>query len=234
MKRHPAAAVAAALLVLVTSCGSSRTAGAQTTEQRPIAGVTAVRVLTSGDLTITAGSTQTLSVTAGANQLVGLTSQVIDGTLVLDIKTNNYPDGEVRYALTVPSLRSVELSGSGNATGVGVLTGNATVTVTGSGTATLTALNLPAVVVDLTGSGDVELAGKAGTQRVTATGSGNYRGAGLVTKDTTVQSAGSGAVSVNVSGTLTAAVAGSGDVTYTGHPAQIEKSSTGSGTIAPG
>ncbi len=233
MKRR-ALISAMGVLLLTASCGFFRDAGPQTTEQRAISGVTAVRVLTSGTVTITPGTTQTLSVTAGANQLVGLTSQVIDGTLILDNKSNNFPDGEISYALTVPPLRSVELSGSGGAEGVGVLTGDAQVTVTGSGSATLTGLDLTSVTVDLTGSGDVELAGSAGKQRITSTGSGNYRGAGLVTEDAQVQVSGSGNVAVAVSGSLTATASGSGNITYSGNPAQVDKSSTGSGDITPG
>ncbi len=228
---------AVALLLLVASCGFFRSAadpGPQTTQQRSVAGVTAVRVLTSGDLTITAGATQTLSITAGRDQLVSLTSQVVDGTLILDKKSNDFPDGQIRYALTVPPLGSVELSGSGGAEGVGVLTGDAQVVVTGSGAAVLTGLRLTSVVVDLTGSGDVQLAGTAGTQRVTVTGSGNYQGAGLVSTDAEVRASGSGNVQVTVSGTLSATATGSGNITYNGNPAQVQKSSTGSGDIAPG
>ncbi len=233
MKRRTLIAAVGVLLV-TASCGFFRDAGPQTTEQRSITGVTAVRVLTSGTLTITPGTTQTLSVTAGANQLVGLTTQVIDGTLILDKKSNNFPDGEIRYALTVPPLSSIELSGSGGAEGVGVLTGDAQVTVTGSGSATLTGLDLTSVVVDMTGSGDVELAGRAGRQRVTSTGSGEYRGVGLVTQDAEVRASGSGDVALTVSGTLSATATGSGDIVYSGNPARVDKSSTGSGNIAPG
>ncbi len=226
-------ATLAVMFVLAASCGFFRSAGPQTTEQRPIAGVTGVRVLTSGVLTITPGTTEKLSVTAGANQLVGLTSQVINGTLILDKKSNEFSDAEIRYSLTVPPLRSVELSGSGDAEGVGVLTGDAQVTVTGSGSATLTGLDLRSVTVDLTGSGSVELGGRATTQRVTSTGSGDYRAAGLESTDADVQVSGSGNVTVTVTGTLTATVTGSGDVTYGGNPKQVTRSDTGSGEIVP-
>jgi hypothetical protein len=221
-------------LVLLTSCGFFRSAGPQTTEERPIAGVTGVELLTSGALTITPGTTEKLSVTAGANQLVGLTSQVINGTLILDKKTNEFSDGEIRYALTVPPLRRVQLSGSGNAEGVSVLTGDAQVTVTGSGSATLTGLDLTSVTVDLTGSGSVELGGRSGTQRITSTGSGDYRGSGLQSTDAEVQVGGSGDAAVTVTGSLTATVTGSGNVTYGGNPKQVTQSDTGSGEIVPG
>ncbi len=220
-------------LAAVTSCGFFRDAGAELTQQRQIQGVTAVRLLTSGDLTITAGPTQTLTVTAGTNQQVGLTSQVIDGTLILDSKAGSV-SGSISYALTVPPLRSVDLTGSGNAHGVAVLAGDAEVTVTGSGNASLSGLDLTSVVVDLSGSGEAELQGRSVTQRVSVSGSGSYRGAALVTDQSDVQVSGSGGAAVQATRRLTASVSGSGDVTFTGNPPELIRNATGSGSINAG
>ena len=148
--------------------------------------------MTSGNLTITPGPAQKLSVTAGANQQVALTTQVIDGTLILDNKANTASNGEISYALTVPALDSLELSGSGSAQGVGVLTGDAQLHVSGSGAASLTGLNLADVTIDLSGSGNVDLAGKASSQHVTVSGSGNYNGFALSTDRADVVVSGSG------------------------------------------
>ncbi|MET0865672.1 MAG: head GIN domain-containing protein [Nakamurella sp.] len=234
MRRDLLTVPAVGILLLAASCGFFRDAGAQTTEDRPIAGVTAVRLLTSGDLAITVGQTQTLTVTAGANQQVGLTSQVIDGTLILDNKANNANGSGISYALTVPPLTNLDISGSGSATGVGILTGDAQLRASGSGGAAVTGVNLSSVVVDLTGSGDVQLAGEAATSKVTVTGSGNYNGSALVTDHTEVDVDGSGDASVNVTGRLAATVSGSGGVTYSGNPAEISKDVSGSGEVVPG
>jgi hypothetical protein len=234
MNRKLLAVPAAGLLLLIGSCGFFRDAGTQTTQERPIEGVTAVRLLTSGDLTITVGPTQKLTVTAGTNQQVGLTSQVIDGTLILDNKANNPNGSGISYALTVPSLTSLDISGSGSATGVGILTGDAQLRDSGSGGATVTGVNLTSVVVDLSGSGDVELGGQSDVAKVTVTGSGDYNGSALVTDQTEVDVDGSGGASVNAAKRLTANISGSGDVTYKGSPAEISKDVSGSGEIAPG
>jgi hypothetical protein len=222
------------LLAFVTGCSAFQSAGPQTTQERTIQGVTAVELLTSGDLTITIGTTEALTVTAGANQLTGLTSQVIDGTLILDTKGSISGDSEISYALTVAPLERVDLSGSGDASGSGVLRGDATLSVTGSGSANLTDLELSGIVVDISGSGDVQLAGRAVTQRVTVSGSGNYNGSGLATEETTVEVTGSGNAQVQATERLSATTSGSGDVTYTGDPADIERDSSGSGEIIPG
>lgn len=234
MKRHLLAIPAAGLLLLVASCSLFSSPGEQTTQDRTIGGVTAVRLLTSGDLTITVGQAEALQVTAGANQMVGLTTQVIDGTLILDRKSTGSDSGEISYALTVPPLTSVEISGSGGISGVGALTGDAQVNVSGSGSAVLTGLVLSSVVVDLTGSGGVQLAGTADTSRVTVDGSGQYNGSQLVTSETDIDSNGSGDASVHVTNRLRARSSGSGSITYSGNPATLEQDTSGSGSITAG
>ena len=165
----PAIGILLVVSLVVSGCGFFQNAGPQTTQERSIEGVTAVRLLTSGELAITVGQTQTqtLTVTAGANQLAGLTSQVLDGTLILDNKARSASGDEISYALTVPALDGLELSGSGSAQGAGVLQGEAELTVSGSGSANLTGVDLTTLVVDLSGSGNVQLGGRAMTQRVT-------------------------------------------------------------------
>jgi hypothetical protein len=234
MKRALFAVPAAGLLLLAASCSLFTSAGEQTTQDRTIQGVTAVHLLTSGDLTITAGQTQALTVTAGANQLVGLTTQVIDGTLILDRKSTSADSGEISYALTVPPVTSIEISGSGSVAGVGVLAGDAQVIVSGSGSATQPGLVLSSVVVDLTGSGNVQLAGTAETSRITIDGSGQYDGSDLVTAETDVDSSGSGDAAVHATQRLGARASGSGSITYTGNPATVDQDASGSGDITAG
>jgi len=225
---------AVGLLLMATSCGFFSGAGEQTTEQRTIDDVTAVRLLTSGDLSITVGEAQSLTVTAGANQLTGLTSQVIEGTLILDNKAGSIANSQISYALTVPPMASLELSGSGNVNGVGVLTGDAQVVASGSGAVSVSGLELSSVVVDLSGSGNVQLAGTATGQRLTVSGSGDFIGSDLATRQTEVEVSGSGNAQVNATDRLTAQVSGSGTITYTGNPAQVDKDSSGSGDIVAG
>jgi hypothetical protein len=222
-----------ALVLLTSGCSLLRSSGDQTTQTREISGVTAVRLLTSGNLTITTGGSETLSITAGSNDLPGLTSQVIDGTLILDNKDSIGSSG-ISYELTVGPLDRLEVSGSGNATGIGTLRGDSTVLASGSGSVELSGLDMTSVVVDLSGSGGVTLSGTANTQRVTSSGSGDYNGSALQTAETEIEVDGSGSARVQVTERLSATVNGSGDITYTGDPQQVDRSASGSGEITPG
>lgn len=227
-------AVVVAAALVATGCGATRDPGPATTVERAVAGVHAVRLATSGNLAIAVGDRESLTIDAGAAVVDDLTSEVVDGTLVLDTRPGTSVTGSVRYTLTVTGLDRLELDGSGSATGSGVLGPDATLTVAGSGGANLSGLDLTRLTADLSGSGDVTVTGSAATAAVTVSGSGSFDGAGLAVEQATVDASGSGRVQVQVSGTLTASVSGSGDVVYTGNPATVQRDRSGSGDIVAG
>ena len=221
-------------LVALAGCGALTDAGPQTTAERTIGSVTAVELQTSGDLTVTVGETPGLTIKAGANQLDYLTSEVDGNTLVLDSKAGMPGGGSISYDLVVPSLSSLDVSGSGSATGAGTLRGEATVTVSGSGDVTLTGVQVPSLAVGLSGSGKVTLGGSADSQQIDVSGSGDYDGKELSVGDTGIEVTGSGNAKVTVSGWLAVSISGSGNVTYFGSPTQVEKSVSGSGSVNQG
>jgi len=221
-------------LVALAGCGALTDAGPQTTSERTIGSVTAVELQTSGDLTVTVGETPGLTIKAGANQLDYLTSEVDGNTLVLDSKAGMPGGGSISYDLVVPSLSSLDVSGSGSATGAGTLRGEATVTVSGSGDVTLTGVQVPSLAVGLSGSGKVTLGGSADSQQIDVSGSGDYDGKELSVGDTGIEVTGSGNAKVTVSGRLAVSISGSGNVTYFGSPTQVEKSVSGSGSVNQG
>ena len=225
---------AVAGLLALAGCSALADAGPQTTAQRTIAAVTAVELQTSGDLTVTVGDTPGLTIKAGANQLDYLTSEVDGDTLLLDSKADMPSGDSISYELVVPSLTSLDVSGSGSATGDGILRGDATVTLSGSGDVTLTGLQVPSATVTLSGSGKVTLDGSADSQQVDLSGSGDYNGKELTAGDTGIEVTGSGNANVTVSGRLEVSISGSGDVTYFGSPTQVEKSVSGSGSVNQG
>jgi len=232
--KHRLAVASLVLLPILSGCGFLKNAGSQTTQERQIFGVTAVQLRTSGNLRILVGTSQKLTVTAGSNQLSDLTSDVQDGSLVLDAKANMAGGSEIRYQLTVPPLTGLEVSGSGNAAGDGVLTGDVKVSISGSGSAELTGLDLGSLVAELSGSGNLALAGRSTTARITISGSGDYNGRALANGRCEIELSGSGNARVEVSDRLTANVQGSGSITYAGNPKQIDRSVSGSGRIVPG
>ena len=225
---------AVAGLLALAACNALADAGPQTTAQRTIAAVTAVELRTSGDLTVTVGETPGLTIKAGANQLDYLTSEVDGDTLLLDSKADMPSGDSISYDLVVPSLTSLDVNGSGSATGDGILRGDATVTLSGSGDVSLTGLQVPSATVTLSGSGKVTLDGSADSQQIDISGSGEYNGKDLSGGDTGIEVTGSGNANVTASGRLAVSISGSGNVTYFGSPTQVEKSVSGSGSVNQG
>ncbi|MCW2854375.1 MAG: hypothetical protein JWM84_4039 [Nocardioides sp.] len=223
-------AIAAGSLLAACDTGAMADAGPTRTEQRPVDGVHAVDLRTSGDLTIIAGATPELSITAGRTTLRDLTSTVRDGTVVLGSRSGHDADGDVRYQLTLPTLDGLTIGGSGSAHGTVAAGDLLTVTVSGSGSATLDGLAATTVAVQLSGSGDIDLTGATDAQFVELNGSGSYLGTALTSHTSGVQIAGSGNVQVNVSNQLDARVSGSGDISYAGTPA-LTTHISGNGSI---
>lgn len=234
MKRAMIVAAGSVVVLLAAGCGQVRDAGPATTAQRAVTGFHAVQLETSGDLAIHVGDAEGLAIEAGTNVIDGLTSDVVDGTLVLGGKSGAWFGGSIRYTLTVRSLDRIELDGSGNVTGSGVLAGDAALSVAGSGSATVSDVRLTGLTSDLSGSGGATVTGSTATSTVTVSGSGDFDGSGLAAEQTTVEVSGSGQARVDVSGPLTATVSGSGDVIYTGNPTSVQRDRSGSGDIVAG
>ena len=82
----------------------------------------------------------------------------------------------------------------------------------------------------LSGSGDMQLAGKVNQQEINITGSGDISAFDLATAQTRISITGSGDAEVQVSDQLEASIVGSGDVHYHGAPA-VRSNIIGSGDV---
>ena len=101
----------------------------------------------------------------------------------------------------------------------------------GSGDLDLRALDLPALRIEVSGSGDVDAAGRADSLDVVVQGSGE-----AALDDVSVQSAairidGSGDVSADPAASANVTINGSGDVSLRSRPAQLEQTINGSGDV---
>jgi hypothetical protein len=185
-------------------------------EERPSKAFNRIELQGSADVEVTIGETQSVVVEADDNVLPLIRTSVSGGnTLVINWKPNtnirNYQT--VRVIVTVPSLEAVKITGSGN------------VTVNG--------LKAADVRFDLPGSGNITAVGQADRLRINLGGSGNIFCESLQTRDVTVDLTGSGNIQVYATDSLDVTVRGSGNVFYRGNPANVEKSTPGSGNISP-
>ncbi|KAE8762635.1 head GIN domain-containing protein [Georgenia thermotolerans] len=218
---------------LLAGCSAGLGAGPAHTEERDVAGATAVVLGTSGTLRIRAGSPASLTVTAGENVIDHLTSDVRAGVLELGMSTARpLGVGDIEYRLVMPQIHAIEVNGSGDVEADAPSASTLRLAVRGSGDVAFPELRADDVQVEVSGSGGVRAGGTTTTQRVTVSGSGTYDGVALASKSATVAVSGSGTADVNVSRALDATVTGSGSVSYTGSP-QVTSEVTGSGHVRP-
>ncbi len=137
--------------------------------------------------------------------------------------------GDVKAMLNTKTV-DVKLSGSGDVELNGVH-GTLTAELMGSGDLEASGLQLKDCSLKLSGSGDAELKGRSVNFTVLSMGSGDVDASGLTAVHVKVKANGSGDVVVHAVESLDAAVAGSGDLEYSGSPTALTVSATGSGAI---
>jgi hypothetical protein len=202
--------------VLLAACGSGGMAGTGTAvaQTRHLAAFNSVDLAGSNNVTIHVGGKQSVVVRADSSLLHQVTTRVRAGTLVIGTTGSITTQGPMSVQISMPSLTSLTLSGSGIISAGNIQAQRLNVTLPGSGavhaSGTLTRLD-----VSLGGSGDAQL------QQ-------------LVARDVHAVLSGSGRILVHPTNTLQASVSGSGAIMYSGHPAHVTRSITGSGAITGG
>jgi hypothetical protein len=138
--------------------------------------------------------------------------------------------GPVVVEVSVPDLRSVSVTGSGDVT-VDRMRGDAVdLALSGSGSLDIGAIDAGAVSAVMTGSGDMSLAGKTRTATAVLTGSGDLKAGSLVADDAQTKLVGSGDLALGARHFVKVVLAGSGDVTISG-PAACSVTRSGSGDV---
>lgn len=169
-----------------------------------------------------------------SNILDKIEIEVQENTLVIQHKkgfnffTTSRP---VRIIFNAQNLKSLGLSGSGTITANGVQkVDNFSAAISGSGDidVKVSAQNVNAAI---SGSGNISLEGNTNRFKVGISGSGDINAFGLKTQDAEISVSGSGDTKLTVNESLTASVAGSGDIHYKGKPNKIKASSGGSGDV---
>ena len=205
--------------------------GPVVSEDRAIDAATTVVLDTSGDLRIREGQ-PSLVIHAPASVLDRLTSEVRNGELTLGVKpgTPGFVLGRISYELTLPSLETLQINGSGDVDSE-VSSDDLEVGIDGSGELSMNAIDASSVSIEISGSGDVELEGRTDELTVSIDGSADVDTERLDAARVSVDIDGSGDVSVAASDTLDVSISGSASVRYTGSP-DVTEDISGSGDVS--
>lgn len=221
-------ALPAIVAPLLVACATP-VSGPPVTQERQIEDVTAVVLVTSGDLVISIGE-PSLTVTAPAEVIDTLTSESGDDLLVLGSTGVKVTPGEIRYELTLPAVTTIRVSGSGDAEIDFSTASEVHVSVDGSGDVDGTGIDASTASISLSGSGDIDLDGTVDGVSARIDGSGDIDVSDLTALDAFVDISGTGEVRVNASRMLKADISGTGTVYYSGE-AEVTSDITGTGSV---
>lgn len=173
------AVLAVALTIVLATRHDTRNAtgvagsGVPATQTRAVAPFTSVELRGSNNVILRTGKTQSVVVHADDNLISRITTRVTGSTLVIDNASGSFSTkSPMSVAVTVPAVKRVVLSGSGNIVASGE-TARLEATLLGSGNLELARLRSQDVRALLAGSGNI---------RVTATDSldATVRGSGVI------------------------------------------------------
>ena len=231
-----AAGLIAAFATAGCARGQAEESGPNTERDYTVGAFDKIDLAGAYEATVKVGSAPSVHASGGANILDKLIVEVKGDTLKIhpEKKRGFHWGGKgskVQLTITVPSLRSAALAGSGGLR-IDKVTGDSFEgAVAGSGDLTVDQVQVGSLKLGIAGSGDARAgSGTAKAAEYDIAGSGGIDAKGVVAEDADVSIAGSGGVSVNATRTAKVSIAGSGDVEVTGG-AKCTTSKMGSGNV---
>lgn len=219
-------------MILLFACGISCGSEALIKEERPMDGFTRLSLSGYGNVYVIQGNEEKLIVEAQPQTLEYIETAVSRGKLTLGFKDRRHSNrnlGPINYYVTMITIESLGVSGSGDIEAGKIKTGQFGLHISGSGNINIDELDADEIKVSVSGSGDCAVSGKLKYQDIHISGSGNYNAKDLKCDDATVSISGSGDVKIWVMDDLDVHISGSGKVGYYGRPA-VNSHSSGSGS----
>jgi hypothetical protein len=225
--------------------------GPDVTVTIPVPDFDGIDLAIASDVTLHKGEAREVKVTGAQNIIDNIERNVNGGVWKIRFDECVRNDGNLHIDITLPFLRSVEVSGSGNVTGMDTFSGLSAFTASIAGSGTIDVMVLATDVdasiagsgdihlytqaaelsADIAGSGSFFLSGSATDQTFGISGSGDIHAFPLAGLNGTVHISGSGNCDVNVSTKLDVTISGSGNVRYRGTPA-VSSHISGSGSVS--
>ncbi len=196
-----------------TNAGFIKGNGITASEKREVSPFQGIKVEAPVTVNYHRASTVQVELTGDQNLLPIITTQVVQGLLVISSKQSYQSQQPITIALSSPHLESGILQGSGSIY--------------------LTGLSEKSLQLDLQGSGNITVEGNVEHFSVQAKGSGKVNAKDLESIQAELQVTGSGNIISTVKESLNASIVGSGNITYFGHPNVVNPNIVGSGNIIP-
>ncbi|MBN1519036.1 MAG: DUF2807 domain-containing protein [Spirochaetales bacterium] len=226
---------AATLAVAGASALSVKGNGTVVTQERDLSGFTSVSATSVEEVSIEKGNEFSVTVTMDQNLLSSYETNVSGGTLHLGFKSGVSVSAitKLHVHVVMPELRSVSGSGTGTFTIAKGFSG-AEFAASLSGTGSLRAhLDYKKVRIDISGTGQAELSGKADDVKVAISGAGSLSGRSFQARTATLSISGTGSMKISVTDNLDAVISGLGSIIYYGSP-KVDQRISGLGSVQRG
>lgn len=235
--RTPAALLLAAALASPAAARAHEVGaagdGSKVTQRREVPAFLRIELRGPLDVQVTEGQVTSVAVTIDQNLQPLVTTEVKGDTLVVDTERGMHFRGPGEVVVTLPELRGLAITGSGDARVKGVeAPRDVKLEISGSGDIAWTG-QAGKMAVHIEGSGNVALEGKAGELDARIDGSGDVSGKALRVKSARLSISGSGDMTATLDGgDLRAEVNGSGDIVWYGSAATSSLRASGSGSVS--
>lgn len=181
------------------------------TEARTVPAFTTVSTSGAFDVVLTQGPVVSVELDGDDNILAEIETKVSGTTLDIRPVREISPTKTVLVRITHPGVEGVAIRGSGS-----IVASN---------------LDVPRFQADISGSGNVKLAGKVTSVSVDVSGSGSVFTLGLAAENVRIEISGAGSAEVMATKSLVARISGSGTIVYAGDPTDVNTSVSGSGSV---
>lgn len=232
MKRLICSICAALLFV-----AAAQNASAQTEETRQVSGFNSIGSAGPFNVHVKIDGTESLRIKADKAVISQIETVVENGKLQIRPKHRDHWDGDefgndpINIYVTAKSLSALSHAGSGSIDVDGELTGeNVKLSVAGSGSIH-TASKSEDLHVSISGSGSIHLRGSTNTAKISIAGSGQLMAKEFKTGEASVSIAGSGNAYFAAEKNISAHIAGSGSVIYSGSASVSNSHTIGSGRV---
>lgn len=203
-------------------------------ESRDVGSFDEISLGTHADLYLTIGSKTSVELVGDEDDIDEIETEVVNGSLRIRNESRwgwNWSSDKVKIYITVPEIKAISVSGSGNIYGESTIKADdLELSISGSGNIELD-IEATEASMTISGSGNAELEGSVKDLTLRISGSGSIEAESLRAEDAEVRISGSGSVEIYASESLEARIAGSGSVYYYGDPKQVDSSSAGSGKV---
>jgi len=189
--------------------------GKLVSESRVIGTFAGIQVTNFAKVIIKQDTVESLRIESDDNIIDDVVTSLNGATLVVGLRDGSYNNVTVHVYVSMKDIKRLESTGAAEFS-------------------TVNSIQTDSLTCKITGAGSITLAGKTNYENIEIIGSGNVHNANLVSSFCSVTISGAGSVETQVTRQLDVVIVGSGIIIYTGNPAVVHQSISGTGVLRQG